>query len=408
MSNFIFFPKINFYIFGVINFIFVIFLSKSIIKNNFLLSQSPILFNAKKARIFSSQNPNKIAENFLDPISNEFISEKNSEKHCIIQYFALEDYPDNPNDPLIEKTKNTILHDMSKILRKNLTNIDTIFLIQNKAFGNTLATLNNIVFYCEILGCKKILLYHRYKWYIKNKIINNYSKYKTTIELSGGVNCNDINTICAPILYFLNYYAIIKPKIRFNVFKDEIKRNLPKVIIDPDDLYIHIRSGDIFNVYINTLYSQPPLCFYKKVLNDFKFKNIYLITQDSANPVISELLRIYPKIIYKKNSVSKDISLLSNAFNIIGSVSSFFVSIVKLNDNLKNIWEYNIYRITEKFRHLHHEYFDFPRKFITYTMQPSNEYKKKLFYWRKTDRQVKLMLNDKCPYPFSITEPNSK
>lgn len=45
---------------------------------------------------------------------------------------------------------------------------------------------------------------------------------------------------------------------------DEVLNNIPKYKANPDDLYIYIRSGDIFINQTHPLYSQPPLFFIKK------------------------------------------------------------------------------------------------------------------------------------------------
>ena len=77
-------------------------------------------------------------------------------------------------------------------------------------------------------------------------------------------------------------------------------RNLPKVNVDPDDLYIHIRGGDIFNSFNPcSTYAQPPLCFYEKIINKNKFKNIYIISVDRKNVVLNALLNKYNKIFFK-------------------------------------------------------------------------------------------------------------
>ena len=45
------------------------------------------------------------------------------------------------------------------------------------------------------------------------------------------------------LIYF---QKVFRPEIRIDFLKNEIKKNLPKLMIDERDLYIHIRSGDIF------------------------------------------------------------------------------------------------------------------------------------------------------------------
>ena len=70
------------------------------------------------------------------------------------------------------------------------------------------------------------------------------------------------------------YPFLLKPEVRIQYLKEEILRNLPVINIDPDDLYIHIRGGDVFRVAPVPMYGQPPLCFYERIMNSFKFKNI--------------------------------------------------------------------------------------------------------------------------------------
>ena len=98
-----------------------------------------------------------------------------------------------------------------------------------------------------------------------------------------------------------------------------------------------------------------------------------------------------------------DIALLSNAYNIVLSVSSFALSAIKLNDKLKDLWEYDLMRLSEKFLFLHHHLFKFSIKYKIHTMNPSYEYISKMFLWKGSPEQIKLMLNDKCPFNFTIT-----
>ena len=73
-----------------------------------------------------------------------------------------------------------------------------------------------------------------------------YIKKLNITIIKGNVNCHASNTLCFYKSWDLLYPKVIKPQIRVQYIKDEILRNLPKVNIDPNDLYIHIRGGDIF------------------------------------------------------------------------------------------------------------------------------------------------------------------
>ena len=127
---------------------------------------------------------------------------------------------------------------------------------------------------------------------------------------------------------FLYYLGFIKPEFRINILKNEILNNIPKVKTNINDLYIYIRSGDIFN-NPNKFYSQPPLCFYVKIINNNKFNNIYIIAEDKNNRIIDELINKFPKIKYNKNILKIDIAYLIYAYNLVGGVSTFINSYFK-------------------------------------------------------------------------------
>ena len=75
-------------------------------------------------------------------------------------------------------------------------------------------------------------------------------------------------------------------------------------------------------------YAQPPLCFYQSIINLFKFRNIFIISEDKRNPVIDLLIKNYQQIIFTNNSLNLDIALLLKAYNIVGSISSFFTTLI--------------------------------------------------------------------------------
>ena len=81
----------------------------------------------------------------------------------------------NKNDHMILKEKLKLLEFISKIVDKKIYSVKSIFVGLTPNLGNNFIHLNKIIFYCEILGCKRIILNPKYYWYIKNRIydINN-------------------------------------------------------------------------------------------------------------------------------------------------------------------------------------------------------------------------------------------
>ena len=319
------------------------------------------------------------------------------------------DMPKDPKDPLIEKEKKIMLEKLSP---DQHSPIDIVYFNVNFRFGNQMLVFNKLIFYCEIIGCKKILLnpmaYNAL--YINDTIY--HEKYNITIEV---LENNDVFELDRYSVITYDYYFFyttynFKLENRLNIIKDEMFRNLPKVNVSPNDLYIHVRSGDLFEQELSEdhapSYAQYPLCFYTKVIESNKFEKIYIIAEDELNPVINKLIEKYPNVVHYNNTLDEDISYLANAYNIIGSVSSFVLSIIKINDNLKFYWEHDNYQMNSKVMHLHHTIYNFPRKYTIFIMEPSEQYKRHMYIWKRSDEQLNIMLNDTCPNNFKVIEPN--
>ena len=311
------------------------------------------------------------------------------------------------NASLLSEYRNIILQKLSENSKKNVSSVENIYFDFYYKFGNMLVSLNKAIFYCEIIKCKKIFIWKNNNFYIRNNIYD--EKYNLTIQViesaSEIINNENLTSLnFNPFYYFLG----IKPDNRFSVFKDELIKNLPVVKADPNDLYIHIRSGDIFvtPILFPTM-AQPPSCFYKTIINNNKFNKIYIATEDKLNPVINELIKSYKNIILSDNNLELDISRLAHGYNIVGSISSFLIGIIKLNDNLRKFWEYDIYNLMEKVYHLHHSIHNYKRNYTIYQMSPSKNYKEYMYIWKGSRKQLNILIRDKCSKEFKIIEPNN-
>lgn len=132
------------------------------------------------------------------------------------------------------------------------------------------------------------------------------------------------------ILFFLNHGQVVdKLQSILNIQLDE---NLEV------DCLIHIRSGDIFKNNVHKLYAQPPLHYYLEILKKNTFNNIYLIAEDTLNPVINQLLNLYPNINFKIQSFENDIKLILSAKTIITGIGTFIPSVVLCNSKCKTIY----------------------------------------------------------------------
>ena len=248
------------------------------------------------------------------------------------------------NKYIISRKKKKYLLFLSRRLEKKLTKIEAIFLNGPSRFGNLMVLLNKAIFYCEILKCKRIIILNKnIYWFITKNTIDTENNMLIELGDIKDFKKNKDILIDNTNNYFW-YYGYYQPQYRINIIKDQILQNLPKIITNPNDLKIYIRSGDIFGNTFPSLqgYYQPPLCFYKNIINNFKFENIYIISENKNNPVIEQIIIQYPKIIYKINSLKYDMSILISAYNIVGAFSTFLKVLILLNDNLRQFWYFNI------------------------------------------------------------------
>ena len=381
----------------VIIFILLLYAIKLIIKDNVFEKYDPEIMTYKGEKV----QKKKLIEDFLT-FSLDNDESKLKEKNLLYKNLYLDDYPRNTKKIAEIKTKF-----ISQMKNNQTKKIDIFYLRNNCQLGNSVISVNNAIFYCEIVGCKKILLKEDHicrKWLITNPIY--IKKLDITIML-GRADCNDDNVLCLREGYWNPFYSeIVKPQVRTQYIKEELLRNLPNVKTEPNDLYIHLRGGDIFMKKPSRRYAQPPLCFYEKVIDNNKFKNIYIIASDRRNVVLDALINKYKYIIYEQHEFNYDFALLAHAYNLAISVSTFALSAVKFNDNLKNLWEYDICRISQKYHFLHHHLYKFNYKYKVHTMKPSDIYAHKMFRWDLSQSQLKLMLEDKCTYDFVLTKPN--
>ena len=136
--------------------------------------------------------------------------------------------------------------------------------------------LNKILFICEIIQCKNIILNENTYWFIKNNITIQNINLSTSANKHKNFNGNSSLIYDSFKIYF--YMFIFKPEIRINFLRDEILSNIPKITTNHNDLYIHIRSGNIFNgIRVHRSYTQPPLCFYRNILKNFNLGKYILL-----------------------------------------------------------------------------------------------------------------------------------
>jgi hypothetical protein len=223
----------------------------------FIKNDSKLKFTYKINKKKLNFNKTEVIDDYLAPILPIYDNFKQKERKRIEYFLSLKTLPKYKNDTINEELKQELLNKISELSHKRLTNIDIVYITKPAMFGNSFIMINNILFYCEILGCKNIYFAPKMNLFIKNKIVTD----KYNISLNSEINCSDPTTLCTSLYYndFWFYSLGIRQEIRIDILKNEIRRNLPQLKIDEDDLYIHIRVNN------NVNYAQPPLCFYERL-----------------------------------------------------------------------------------------------------------------------------------------------
>ena len=116
--------------------------------------------------------------------------------------------------------------------------------------------------------------------------------------------------------------------------------------INQNDLVIHLRGGDIFSRG-HYAYIQPPISFYKKIIEKQNWNNIYLVSEDNKNPCFDILKETYNCISCLDNDnrhggnywgFSDDISLMLGSTHFVASKSSLSPLIIQLSKTIKNVY----------------------------------------------------------------------
>ena len=209
--------------------------------------------------------------------------------------------------------------------------------------GNNIIQLENLIkiaiFYKHQINFENNTTYHPF---FNTKIIEEYFINNNNDELLA--DCNHF--------YYPNRLKKIPSEV-FNKNDEETYNLLKKAFViknedinklDENNIVIHIRSGDVFAINPHPKYVPPPLSYYVNILDKYKYDIIIIVCEDKINPIVNELLKLYPNSIHNINSLKDDVKIILGATNIIQSVGTFVNSLAKLSSNIKKIYSPELYK----------------------------------------------------------------
>jgi hypothetical protein len=286
--------------------------------------------------------------------------------------------------------------------------IGVIRVTQLEAFGNGLLQINAAINVAITLDINHIILQRNYatpdthpvpendplwyletgtKEYLPGKFIHNYHRYDNfapadLLTLSGTFaeiawSLGQRPKVCEIKNYFLDGFRLLRPFMNFKSPDEELHA---------DDLVIYLRSGNVFQGLTPTGYGQPPLIFYTSVIALAKWRRVFLVFENYANPVIQELIN-YCKIANLDLKICqldlrRTIELMLQAKNLVLARGSFSPSIAHLSSELVTVFDFcqqsMFFLQSPRFRYI--EGFDI-----------SMEYVRATSHWVNSPQQRELM-----------------
>lgn len=131
------------------------------------------------------------------------------------------------------------------------------------------------------------------------------------------------------------FQSVLLPRYRGDMALDT---HLLEVLREEFTLVIHIRSGDIFCEKPHPGYVQPPLWFYQTILAEQPWLNVFLVCEDTKNPVINRLCADFPMIQLRSGTFAEDFAVLCHARNLVGSFSTFTHAAFCFNRDSRRYW----------------------------------------------------------------------
>ena len=104
------------------------------------------------------KNVQKFIDKQVSILKGQFCREFQSELNKCKSYFNLRDYDEKGNITYKNQIKEELIQIYSNRFRKDFSYIKNIVINQPFSFGNQIAAINNIIYYCEIIGIKNIYL----------------------------------------------------------------------------------------------------------------------------------------------------------------------------------------------------------------------------------------------------------
>lgn len=228
--------------------------------------------------------------------------------------------------------------------------VSALYVVKAKRFANSLIQLSNVVQIAKRLKIPLIILNDF--WYLPKKQFR-LERGLAVLNLEGGSKIDVGGQILAGHFFRKDSISSLLPERRESAYKTvslflrHLELRPSGSSLSEDELVIHIRSGDVFREFgdiFPTSYGQPPLAFYTLVLKLKKWRKVYLVYEDRANPVIpaleAHLEREGIPFQIQKGTLREDMEFLLRAKVLVAGRGTFMSGIVSLSPNVQMVYSF--------------------------------------------------------------------
>ena len=221
--------------------------------------------------------------------------------------------------------------------------IEAIEMLGNARFGNSFISLVHALTVAQVLGVNEIFCPHeslKFSGQVGNIMVTQRTD-ESRNRLSGTFyypHLLEPLLSLAGVSHWWESQFASNPQV-FALYGIELNQ----AELGENVLLIHLRSGDVFeSSHPHPDYGQPPLAFYKRVIDNKEWERVFLIYENDSNPAVRGLKDHLnsKKLPYSVSSsdVSTDIQLLLSGKHLVMSRGTFLWPVVVASRNLESVF----------------------------------------------------------------------
>ncbi len=155
--------------------------------------------------------------------------------------------------------------------------------------------------------------------------------------------------ILSGLFHFDIPYKLFKGSERQTILDGHISRLLPDEfarghrLLNDKTITMHFRAGDIFaSETTPSWYGQPPLAYYKFILDHSSAEKVVIVYEDTGNPTVqafaSHVRSVGREVVLQSADLRSDLAVLFNSAELVSSMGTFVWAVSTISKRLKIFW----------------------------------------------------------------------